>query len=70
MTMTKTERKRCKTFPLEMEDELHKALKYRAIEADKTLHAFITDVLSATVQEEPAQYVVSRHNTRPYEKKG
>lgn len=58
--MAKTERKRCKTFPLEMEGDLHKALKYKAIEADKTLHAFIIDVLAATVQEEPAKYEVSR----------
>ncbi|MGH8147630.1 MAG: hypothetical protein ACREPY_15025 [Rhodanobacteraceae bacterium] len=60
--MTKTEGKRCKTFPLEMEGDLHKALKYKAIDADKTLHAFIIDVLAATVREEPAQYAVSPHN--------
>lgn len=65
--MTKTGRKRCKTFPLEMEDGLHKALKYKAIEADKSLHAFIIDVLAATVQEEPAQYAVSRHNAQASE---
>lgn len=59
--MTKAERKRCKTFPLEMEDELHKALKYKAIDADKTLHAFIIDVLAATVREDPAQYAVTPH---------
>lgn len=57
--MTKAEQKRCKTFPLEMEDDLHKALKYKAIDADKTLHAFIIDVLAATVREESAQYAAS-----------
>lgn len=60
--MAKVERKRCKTFPLEMEDDLHKALKYKAIDTDKTLHAFIIDVLAATVREEPAQYAVTTHN--------
>lgn len=60
--MTKATPKRCKTFPLEMEDGLHKALKYKAIDADKTLHAFIIDVLAATVREEPAYYAVTPHN--------
>jgi predicted HicB family RNase H-like nuclease len=69
MDMTKIERKRCKTFPLEMEDDLHKALKYKAIEADKTLHAFIIDVLVAKVQEEPAQYAVSRHHAQTPKRK-
>lgn len=64
-----TDRKHCKTFPMEMEDDLHKALKYKAIEADKTLHAFIIDVLVATVREEPTQYAVSRHNAQASEKK-
>jgi predicted HicB family RNase H-like nuclease len=67
--MTKADRKRCKTFPLEMEDDLHKALKYKAIEADKTLHAFIIDVLATTVQEEPAQYAVSRLHPQAPERK-
>ena len=60
--MTKATPKRCKTFPLEMEDDLHKALKYKAIDADKTLHAFIIDVLAATVREEPARYSVTPPN--------
>jgi predicted HicB family RNase H-like nuclease len=55
----KTDQKRYKTFPLEMEDELHKALKYKAIESDLTLHAFIIETLTAKVQEAPAQYVVA-----------
>lgn len=68
--MTKAGQKRCKTFPLEMEDSLHKALKYKAIEADKTLHAFIIDVLAATAREEPAEYAVSRHHAQASERKG
>ena len=56
---SKPEPKRRKTFPLEMEDDLHKALKYKAIESDKTLHAFIIETLAAKVQEEPARYAVS-----------
>lgn len=55
----KTESKRRKTFPLEMEGDLHKALKYKAIESDQTLHAFIIETLAARVQEEPAQYVIA-----------
>ncbi|HET6566316.1 MAG TPA: toxin-antitoxin system HicB family antitoxin [Rhodothermales bacterium] len=45
-----------KTFPLELEDALHKALKHKAIEADKSLHAFIIDALTAKVQEDPVPY--------------
>lgn len=55
----KTARKRHKTFPLEMEDDLHKALKYKAIESDQTLHAFIIETLAMKVREEPAQYAVA-----------
>jgi predicted HicB family RNase H-like nuclease len=44
-------KKRPKTFPLEMRDELHKALKHRAIEQDKTLHAYIIDALTAAVDQ-------------------
>lgn len=57
------EQKRRKTFPLEMEDDLHKALKYKAIESDMTLHAFIIETLAAKVQEEPAQHTVSGRQT-------
>lgn len=45
-----------KTFPLEIEDYLHKALKVQAIEEDKTLHSLIIETLSARIQEEPAIY--------------
>lgn len=48
-----------KTFPLEIEDDLHKALKVRAIEEDKTLHSLIIETLSSRLQEEPARYQVS-----------
>lgn len=66
----KPEQKRRRTFPLEMEDNLHKALKYRAIESDKTLHAFIIETLAAKVQEEPAEYVVSgRQSETPRQRK-
>jgi predicted HicB family RNase H-like nuclease len=47
---------RKKTFPLEIEDGLHKALKVKAIESDKTLHSFIIETLSARIQEESAAY--------------
>jgi predicted HicB family RNase H-like nuclease len=66
----KTDPKRHKTFPLQMEDDLHKALKYKAIESDQTLHAFIIETLAAKVQEEPAQYAVAaRQPTKLREKK-
>ena len=48
-----------KTFPLEIEDDLHKALKVRAIEEDKTLHSLIIETLSSRLQEEPTRYQVS-----------
>lgn len=47
-----------KTFPLEIEGDLHKALKVRAIQEDKTLHSLIIETLSARVGEEPATYSV------------
>ena len=54
----KTDQKSHKTFPLEMEGDLHKALKYKAIESDQTLHTFIIETLAAKVREQSAQYVV------------
>ena len=47
---------RKKTFPLEIEDSLHKALKVKAIELDKTLHSFIIETLTERVREEAAAY--------------
>jgi predicted HicB family RNase H-like nuclease len=49
-----------KTFPLEIEDDLHKALKVRAIKEDKTLHSLIIETLSSRVQEEPARYQTTK----------
>jgi len=48
--------KKTKTFPLEIEDDLHKQLKIKAIEEDKTLHSLIIDTLSARVQEKSPPY--------------
>ncbi len=45
-----------KTFPLEIEDVLHKALKVRAIEEDKTLHSLIIETLSSRLQKVPTHY--------------
>jgi predicted HicB family RNase H-like nuclease len=55
MTITQ-EAKRKKTFPLEIEEDLHKALKFRAIETDMTLHAYIIEALNARVREDSAAY--------------
>ena len=46
-----------------MEDNLHKALKYKAIESDQTLHSYIIETLITKVQEEPAHYIVSNRKT-------
>jgi predicted HicB family RNase H-like nuclease len=48
--------KSTKTFPLEIDENLHKALKHKAIESDMTLHAFIIDMLVSRVSEEPTTY--------------
>ena len=45
-----------KTFPLEIEENLHKALKHKAIESDMSLHAYIIDALVSRVKEETAAY--------------
>jgi len=55
MTTTQ-ETKRKKTFPLEIEEDLHKALKFKAIETDMTLHAYIIEALSARVREDSSVY--------------
>jgi predicted HicB family RNase H-like nuclease len=51
--------KRYKTFPLQMADDLHKALKHKALESDQTLHAYIIEALTTKVREELAHYAVS-----------
>jgi len=48
------ETKRKKTFPLEIEEDLHKALKFKAIETDMTLHAYIIEALNVKVREDSA----------------
>jgi predicted HicB family RNase H-like nuclease len=45
-----------KTFPLEIEVALHKALKHKAIESDMSLHAYIIDALVSRVNEDPVVY--------------
>ena len=55
MTTTQ-EAKRKKTFPLEIEEDLHKALKFKAIETDMTLHAYIIETLNARVSEDSVAY--------------
>jgi len=47
---------RRKTFPLEIEEGLHKSLKIKAIEEGVTLHTLIIDTLSTRVQEESVPY--------------
>ena len=49
-----------KTFPLEIDGDLHKALKVRAIEEDKTLHSLIIEALSERVQEDPIPHQVNK----------
>jgi predicted HicB family RNase H-like nuclease len=55
---TTTPSKTKKTFPLEIEENLHKALKHKAIESDMSLHAYIIDVLISRVNEETIVYSV------------
>ena len=45
-----------KTFPLEIEESLHKALKHKAIESDKSLHAYIIEALVSRVNEDTGIY--------------
>lgn len=58
-----------KTFPLEIEDSLHKALKHKAIEADMSLHAYIIDMLVSRVSEETHVYNAIGKTKRNPEKK-
>jgi len=60
---TQKEHKRKKTFPLEIEDNLHKALKHKAIESDMSLHAFIIDALALRVCEDSAEYTATSPKT-------
>jgi hypothetical protein len=45
-----------KTFPLEIEESLHKALKHKAIESDKSLHAYIIEALVSRINEDAGVY--------------
>mgnify|MGYP000849752248 CR=1 FL=1 len=49
MQEVKTKKLQVKTFPLELEEGLHKSLKVKAIEEGKTLHSLIIDVLASLV---------------------
>ncbi len=62
MSNSENQRRR-KTFPLEIEEELHKSLKIKAIEEGVTLHTLIIDTLSNRVQEKPTPY-----RTKPKQK--
>jgi len=53
---TTQESKRKKTFPLEIEEDLHKALKFKAIESDMTLHAYIIETLNSRIRETSPVY--------------
>jgi predicted HicB family RNase H-like nuclease len=55
---TTTTSKTKKTFPLEIEENLHKALKHKAIESDMSLHAYIIDALISRVNEDTIVYSV------------
>lgn len=57
-------RRPTKTFPLEIEEGLHKRLKVRAIEEDKTLHSLIIDTLLERVQEEGKTYQTRREGAQ------
>ncbi|HAS55252.1 MAG: hypothetical protein A2X56_04610 [Nitrospirae bacterium GWC2_57_13] len=48
--------KTMKTFPLDIEESLHKALKHKAIETNMSLHAYIIDALVSRVSEETTAY--------------
>jgi predicted HicB family RNase H-like nuclease len=56
---TQNEHKRKKTFPLEIEDNLHKALKHKAIESDMSLHAYIIEALALRVREDSVEYTAT-----------
>jgi hypothetical protein len=58
-----------KTFPLEIEENLHKALKHKAIESDMSLHAFIIDTLVSRVSEEPTAYNAGGNTAKNRRKK-
>ena len=52
--------KSTKTFPLEIEEELHKRLKIEAIKENKSLHSLIIETLAEKVQESTSVYKTTR----------
>lgn len=65
MPMTPIQKpKRKKTFPLEIEENLHKMLKFKALESDMTLHAYILETLNAKVREDPPTYLPKTTNSK------
>lgn len=64
-----TKSKTKKTFPLEIEESLHKALKHKAIESDMSLHAYIIDTLVSRVNEQSAPYNVGGKTEESRKKK-
>lgn len=54
-----------KTFPLHMDEDLHKKLKHASIDEGKSLHAYILDVLKTQVDgvaESRPQYDIKGQN--------
>ncbi|MEN6623430.1 MAG: toxin-antitoxin system HicB family antitoxin [Smithella sp.] len=68
-TATKSKSKIKKTFPLEIEESLHKALKHKAIESDMSLHAYIIDTLVSRVNEQNSPYNVDDKTEESRKKK-
>lgn len=52
-------KKTTKTFPLEIEEDLHKALKMKALMEDKSLHSMIIETLTQVVEEDGGTYRVN-----------
>lgn len=66
---TASQTKTSKTFPLEIEEGLHKALKHQAIESDMSLHAYIINALVSCVSEETDEYNARGNTAKNREKK-
>lgn len=63
----KADQKNTKTFPLEIDEGLHRSLKIKAIEEGKTLHSLIIDMLATRVAEPGAEYFVKVPKTQTKE---
>lgn len=55
------ERSEVKTFPIRLDDELHKALKHAAIDKGVSLQKLVVDVLRQKAQKDSH---IQRHRTR------